>query len=185
MKQRILKNASNQKPLGNQICIFATQLSRKRVTSTQDRNTVLQCTPHTAFTKFCCCEINRNGCFQHHSQDFSATVNMLMMLSKADLKLKSATRDEDDDTGDERAGSGEGRRSSSGGAGGKGRLRSRSRMLSSTPFGGTRGKRAKSKSNEGSKSGSRAAAAAAAAVTEGTSRGDGSDLLATHNVRNS
>ena len=104
---------------------------------------------------------------------------MLMMLSKADLKLKSATRDDDDDTGDERAGSGEGgRRSSSGGAGGKGRLRSRSRMLSSTPFGGARGKRSKNKSNEGSKSGSRAAV-----VTEGTLRGDGSDLLATHNVR--
>ena len=57
---------------------------------------------------------------------------MLMMLSKADIKLKSATRDDEDDTGDERAGSGE-RRSSSGGAG-AGRLRRRSRMLSSTPF---------------------------------------------------
>ena len=54
---------------------------------------------------------------KHNPQDFSATVNMLMMLSKADLKLKSATRDDEDDTGDERAGSREGRRSSSGGAG--------------------------------------------------------------------
>ena len=113
-------------------------------------------------------------------------MNMLMMLSKADIKLKSATRDDEDDTGDERAGSGE-RRSSSGGAG-AGRLRRRSRMLSSTPFAlaqggpaGGRKKRPKSKSNDGSKSGSRTAGAAA--LTEGTSRGDGSDLLATHNVR--
>ena len=50
-------------------------------------------------------------------------------------------------------------------------------MLSSGLGRGGR-KRLKSKSDDGSKSGSRTAGA----VTEGTTRGDGSDLLATHNV---
>ena len=115
-------------------------------------------------------------------QDFSATVNMLTMLSKADLKLKSAMRDEDDDSGDDR-GSGMERRSSSGG-GALGRLRSRSKMSFAPPQGGraSRGRKgSKSKSDDGSKSGSRMAAAA---LTEGTSKGDGgSDILATHSVR--
>ena len=47
---------------------------------------------------------------EEKNSDFSATVNMLTLLAKADMKLKSANKDEEDSL----AGSDQGRRSAGG-----------------------------------------------------------------------